>query len=370
MVKKRTSRLSGEGFHPSSSLNLPNEIPNSNTETVAFSKPKTRSIEKQFALQTPFVGIRLHNKIEESKLEVGRSKAEVLNLGEIYLNDLSDIRTFDLVNLKNRPVKVQLKAELRKPFHLSTWGFQVENENIDSLQPNRETFVEEDFAHLPNSVVRSSSKAVLCSENAYLGEGYNELFNHIGLINEVVLDPKASKRIIFSMSAKLDHQKPSNIHNSYNTLNADSSEEERMHLNETSCLLLTGRISIITQYANIKSGDVKESPSEINLPIQGQSCRSLLRLDVKELHFDDCVPGGSYVKDFTVWNRSEIPLLFNLVSSISGLGQADQLITCTDYNSGFIIGDKTCQAAAYGHVRIRVTFRPIEVSKTILLFFV
>jgi hypothetical protein len=36
---------------------------------------------------------------------------------------------------------------------------------------------------------------------------------------------------------------------------------------------------------------------------------------------------------------------------------------CTDYNSGYAVGDKTLQAAAYGHVKIRVTYRPAEVMR-------
>ncbi|GLD94924.1 hypothetical protein PINS_up003549 [Pythium insidiosum] len=145
----------------------------------------------------------------------------------------------------------------------------------------------------------------------------------------------------------------------------DSSEEERMHLNETSCLLLSGRVIVGVRYDDLlETSTMPPIPlPEVVVPLQAQVCRSLLRLDVRELHFDDCVPGGSFVKDFTVWNRSEIPLLFKLVSSVAAFAENRELLTFTDFNTGYAIGERTLQAAAYGHVRIRVTYRPEEVGE-------
>ncbi|GMF16774.1 unnamed protein product [Phytophthora lilii] len=303
------------------------------------------------------------SKAEQSRVEYRGGKGELLGLGEIYLNDLSDIFVFELTNQKARKLKLQLRAELRKPFQSSQWGFQLENENVSIMQ--RELQQEKDravasaeFNHVPFSVLRSSSKAALCAENVYLCEGYNELFNHIGTVSEVVLGPKETKRIMFSMCTKLT---PQHNANSAYVAAGDSSEEERAHLSETSCFVLSGRL--ILQPAFVDGSVTSRLPiPEMLVPLQGQVCRSLLRLDVKELHFDDCVPGGSFVKDFTVWNRSEIPLLFKLVSPMTPWSENKELLVCTDYNSGYVIGDKTLQAATYGHVRIRVTYRPTDVS--------
>ncbi|KAH7479294.1 uncharacterized protein KRP23_6087 [Phytophthora ramorum] len=313
----------------------------------------------------PAVTVAMLSKAEQSRVEYRGVKSELLGLGDIYLNDLSDIFVFEVTNQKTRTLKLQLRAELRKPFQSSQWGFQLENENITIMQrelqqeKDRAVAVDE-FNHVPFSVVRSSSKAALCAENVYLCEGYNELFNHIGTVDEIVLSPKETKRIMFSMCTKLTPQHNPASSSAY-VAAGDSSEEERAHLSETSCFVLSGRL--ILQPSLVDGSVSSRLPiPEMLVPLQGQVCRSLLRLDVKELHFDDCVPGGSFVKDFTVWNRSEIPLLFKLVSPMTPWSENKELLVCTDYNSGYVIGDKTLQAAAYGHVRIRVTYRPTDIG--------
>ncbi|KAG7384259.1 hypothetical protein PHYBOEH_009578 [Phytophthora boehmeriae] len=319
------------------------------------------SVPEPTPLQT--VSVAMLGKAEQSRVEYRGGKGELLGLGEIYLNDLSDLFVFEVSNLKNRKVKLQLRAELRKPFQSSQWAFQLENENVSimqrELQQERDRAVTPDeFNHVPFSVLRSSSKAALCAENVYLCEGYNELFNHIGTVDEILLAPKETKRITFSLCSILTPQ-----HNAAgNSVDGDSSEEERAHLSETSCFVLSGRLILQPSFVDGNVSSRLPIP-ELLVPLQGQVCRSLLRLDVKELHFDDCVPGGSFVKDFTVWNRSEIPLLFKLVSPMTPWSENKELLVCTDYNSGYIIGDKTLQAAAYGHVRIRVTYRPTEIGE-------
>lgn len=320
------------------------------------------------------VRIAMLSKNIQSKVEFRGVKGEVFSLGEIYLNDLSDIRVFEISNMKPRRVQLLLKLELRKPFQVSQWGFQLENENLELIDgAPSEVIATEEFNHVPFSVLRSSSKAALCAENVYLCEGYNELFNQIGTVEDLILEPNETKRVVFSLCAKLSPQHNTNNSTGHSSasysMNADSSEEERLHLHQTSCAIFAGRLIVKPRYLDrpVSSELVKDVRTtvfpapDIILPLQGQVCRSLLRLDVKELHFDDCVPGGSFVKDFTVWNRSEIPLLFKLVSSLSAFDETKDLITCTDYNTGYVIGDRTLQAAAYGHVRIRVTYRPEEV---------
>ncbi|CAI5704686.1 unnamed protein product [Peronospora effusa] len=317
----------------------------------------------------PAVSVAMLSKTEQSRVDYRGGKGELLSLGEMYLNELSDIFVFEVTNQKTHNLKLQLRVELRMPFQNSQWGFQLENENVSimqrELQQEKDRAVATDeFNHVPFSVLRSCSKAALCAENVYLCEGYNELFNHIGTVNEIELAPRESKRIVLSMYTKLTPQHNA-TGNAVYAAAEDSSEEERAHLSETSCFVLSGRLILQPSYVD-GSGISRLPIPEMLVPLQGHVCRSLLRLDVKELHFDDCVPGGSFVKDFTVWNRSEIPLLFKLVSPMTPWSENKELLVCTDYNSGYVIGDKTLQAAAYGHVRIRVTFRPTEIGE---LFF-
>ena len=41
-------------------------------------------------------------------------------------------------------------------------------------------------------------------------------------------------------------------------------------------------------------------------------CKSVLKVSTHEISFEDCVVGKSFVRDFTVWNSSEMPLDFEL----------------------------------------------------------
>ncbi|KDO27419.1 hypothetical protein SPRG_07007 [Saprolegnia parasitica CBS 223.65] len=285
--------------------------------------------------------------------------ANLFGFGDVYLSDLSSLRQFELINLQPFPVRVGLNAELRKPFHASTWGFQTHNENL----PDDDGVVE-------SPLVRSMSKSSFSSslaDTVFLDEGFNELFNQMGLIDSIVLEPNQAQRLIFSICVKHEASgtaaKPSTGLTSKANAGDDSSDEERLYLNESSFAALSGRLIFST---TILSPD--RSPTSpvgaldaITIPIQGNVCRSLLRLDVKELHFDDCIPGGSYVKDFTVWNRSEIPLVFRMMSSIPDDQKA--MLTCSDYNSGYAMGENPFQVAAYGHMRVRVTYRPVEVGE-------
>lgn len=367
---------SGTSSLSSSPLSFSSAANNSNNSASASAIGPSAA-----ASPSPYpIRIAMLSKNMRSRVDFRGVKGEVFSLGEIYLNDLSDIRVFEVTNVKPRRVELLLKLELRKPFQTSQYGFQLENENVERMTDGHpsEVVVTDEFNHVPFSVLRSSSKAALCAENVYLCEGYNELFNQIDTIDSLVLEPLETKRVVFALCAKLSPQHAGNSASSAGhaaasyALNADSSEEERMHLNQTSCAVLTGRLVVKHRYVDtsVPLSPPAASPSkrgsggpDLVLPLQGQVCRSLLRLDVKELHFDDCVPGGSFVKDFTVWNRSEIPLLFKLVSSLAAFDETKDLITCTDYNSGYVVGDKTLQAAAYGHVRIRVTYRPEEIGE-------
>ncbi|CAI5728749.1 unnamed protein product [Peronospora destructor] len=337
----------------------------SNADAVA-SVRVTTSVDAVQSPPLPAVSVAMLSKTEQSRVDYRGGKGELLGLGEIYLNELSDIYVFEVTNQKTHKLKLQLRVELRMPFQNSQWRFQLENENVNimqrELQQEKDRAVATDeFNHVPFSVLRSSSKAALCAENVYLCEGYNELFNHIGTVNEIELTPRESKRVVLSMYTTLTPQHNA-VGNTAYAAAGDSSEEERAHLSETSCFVLSGRLILQPSYVD-GSGTSRLPIPEMLMPLQGQVCRSLLRLDVKELHFDDCVPGGSFVKDFTVWNRSEIPLLFKLVSPMTPWSENKELLVCTDYNSGYVIGDKTLQAAAYGHVRIRVTFRPTEIGE-------
>lgn len=44
--------------------------------------------------------------------------------------------------------------------------------------------------------------------------------------------------------------------------------------------------------------------------------RCVMKVDCEELMFDDCVPSATYVKDFNIWNLSEIGTSISLIHSV------------------------------------------------------
>ena len=79
------------------------------------------------------------------------------------------------------------------------------------------------------------------------------------------------------------------------------------------------------------------------------------------LNFEDCVVGGTYFKDFTIWNRSEIELFFVLNTiDLSNQKNSSQLVFC-DYDTGEVLDQN--HVPAYSPLRIRIIFKPTEVGE-------
>lgn len=79
------------------------------------------------------------------------------------------------------------------------------------------------------------------------------------------------------------------------------------------------------------------------------------------LNFEDCVVGGTYFKDFTIWNRSEIGLFFVLNTiDLSNQKNSGQLVFC-DYDTGEVLDQN--HIPAYSPLRIRIIFKPTEVGE-------
>ncbi|RQM30883.1 hypothetical protein B5M09_011190, partial [Aphanomyces astaci] len=336
-----------------------------NTATTVATPPPAPTVSLT-PLVRPALAIRM---LPSSAVDT----ANLFSFGDIYLSDLSNLRQFEIVNLQACPVRVDLKADIRKPFHATSWGFQTHNENLTLVHvaPHDDMMDDNDSIGFTRSHSKSSMASSSAADTTYLDEGFNELFNQMGLIESLLLQPNQTQRVIFSMCVKFDTAplQHSSSGLSSNRPTDDSSDDERLHLHETSFVALSGRLLFATTVLEpngvaSSSRPPVSTPSDggaatIAVPLHGNVCRSLLRLDIKDLHFDDCVPGGSYVKDFTVWNRSEIPLIFRLVTSSVSTPEK-QLLTCSDYNTGYALGESPYTVAAYSHMRVRVTYRPME----------
>jgi predicted DNA-binding protein YlxM (UPF0122 family) len=91
-------------------------------------------------------------------------------------------------------------------------------------------------------------------------------------------------------------------------------------------------------------------------------CRSFLSSDIdsSEISFDDCIVGSTLFKDFTIWNRSEIPLHWALNVGNPCLLQSG-VLSFLDYDSGDIL--VTEPIGSYSHRRVRLRFRPVQVGE-------
>ncbi|KAF9578843.1 hypothetical protein BGW38_005164, partial [Lunasporangiospora selenospora] len=110
-------------------------------------------------------------------------------------------------------------------------------------------------------------------------------------------------------------------------------------------------------------------------------CRSVLYSNIGEtgITFEDCVVNQEYVKDFTIWNRSEIPLYWQMNVVDAGNASREEWLRFVDYEDSF--GNdvdenvdrtdengtphhsRTIQSSpipSYGYKRIRIIFRPRE----------
>ncbi|KAL5032177.1 hypothetical protein BDV3_000767 [Batrachochytrium dendrobatidis] len=102
---------------------------------------------------------------------------------------------------------------------------------------------------------------------------------------------------------------------------------------------------------------------QLTIKLRSRVCRSLLWTDISStgLIFDNCIVGGSYFKDFTVWNRSEIDLFWCLNTVDLSNRNGKNWLRFTDYNTGDPV--ENASVPAYSHQRIRVTFKPHETGE-------
>ncbi|KAJ3156718.1 hypothetical protein HDU86_003942 [Geranomyces michiganensis] len=101
---------------------------------------------------------------------------------------------------------------------------------------------------------------------------------------------------------------------------------------------------------------------QITVKFRSRVCRSVLWTDIGDtgISFEDCVVGGTYFKDFTVWNRSEIELYWTLNMVDLSKKQDSSWLKLSDYDTGVPLDGKPI--AAYSPRRIRLTFRPREMG--------
>ncbi|KAF0517022.1 peroxisomal membrane protein mpv17 [Gigaspora margarita] len=238
------------------------------------------------------------------------------------------------------------------------------------------------------------------------GHQFNQLFNYVNHIGEVEIAPGCSQKVILSFLPDRHYKNRRSTADSSMTTD-DISENETFDFFEVNGLLfffayiidkpndndvnthslapsiMEVDIGKDSEYIQFSSSDNKLSKYDIeNVPyrdietISGTSradhqvtvkfrstvCRSVLWTDVGEtgINFDDCVIGGVYFKDFTIWNRSEIELYW-LLNTVDLSSKREDWLKFLDYDTGELLDTKPIPS--YSHRRIRITFRPTEIGE-------
>lgn len=70
------------------------------------------------------------------------------------------------------------------------------------------------------------------------------------------------------------------------------------------------------------------------LTLLAKVCKLEMKVDATDFNFDNCLVGGSYVKDFTIRNHSEIPLLFGIkTDTVQHPSLLSEKLTCVQRSS-------------------------------------
>ncbi|KAJ1634027.1 hypothetical protein T492DRAFT_837174 [Pavlovales sp. CCMP2436] len=160
----------------------------------------------------------------------------------------------------------------------------------------------------------------LSNENLDDGDGeqvedddFNALFNYVNLIDELELDPRGTQTVVVSF-------RPRSLQHAYGFQRGDPFDDAARPLN-----------------GSLSGGPLKRH---------------------QEIILDECAPGRTSVKDFTIWNRSEVPLQYALHAKDAPAG----ILGFSHYDTGEEIEgpESSREIPGYAHERIRLTYAPPE----------
>ncbi|KAJ3261021.1 hypothetical protein HK103_006976 [Boothiomyces macroporosus] len=275
-------------------------------------------------------------------------------LDQVYDNGLHSLTRFEIKNTTDLKLTVKLRSNLTKI------AFQKSNENLpDQLQ------------------VENTNTVEYCM--ARTNTGFNQLFNFVGHIDQIDLEPFQTQKIIIAFLPTTEPNTP--------TIFKEDATHDFIEINgllfffcfkkdklglvkqDSKAILEKPIISpkigrTNTDPAKNIDGDVVIPPDfQVTTKFKSRICKSVFTTDISStgLIFDDCVVGGTYFKDFTVHNRSEIMLFWTLTSVDLSNKNHKNWLKFTDYDTGEPLDFSPL--AAYTPKRIRVSFKPTDVGE-------
>lgn len=320
-----------------------------------------------------------------------------ITLENVYYNGMHALRHIRLRNLCEKYVTVKMRSNLRHQI-----VFQLHNENFPVV--NNYSADEEDFVTntVAAAMVSRSNKTLEEFSNSH----FNQLFNYVNHIDQVELEPFQTKHIVLALlpsatanRAVTGHVEESDSdtvaeekdaledeptvkgENRFQTRYDSGKEEDTYNTFELNGMLFffgymhersytmedeSQSDTTVTANSQTPSADNNlagtEPDYQLSVKFRSSVCQSVLWTDISEvgLNFDDCVVGGTYFKDFTISNKSEIDLFWLLNTVDLNNANKDDCLRFTDYDTGEVLDDKPIPS--YSYRRVRVTFKPKEVG--------
>lgn len=334
-------------------------------------------------------------------------------LDQVYYNGLHSLTRFEIRNVSEHTLIVKLRSNVLVINQLNNQiAFQKTNENLPDILDN-----------YPTSSAESSMSSIFEKEQPLttntvdaamiMGNNYqfNQLFNFVNHIDQIELEPWQSQKIIIAFLAEKEalQLNQSNLDQDSNAETHDffevngvlfficfkkfnpkpsipahfedepvSAENQTInHEGKTYPLVMHRTKSELTNRSRADSRpyeiekNFNTTPPDFQVrhinqattKFRSRVCKSVLTTDISStgLIFDECVAGGTYFKDFTVHNRSEIELFWVLNTEDLSKNGNRSWLKFTDYETGEPL--EYTPIPAYSPKRIRITFKPLEIGE-------
>lgn len=179
----------------------------------------------------------------------------VVNLRNVILNEFHVLRKFSFISLCNETLCVKLESDLG-----SQIGFQIENENFD-----HENVAEQTVA-------------------TFLADDFNQLFNTVNLVSEVILQPRQVQQVILTFRPSepvkgLPKEKDEKEINQTTRQNESNEPLKRLSANVTEIFQVNGNLSFSASILgdSVESGNgeaTRIKNQKINVQFNSTVCRS------------------------------------------------------------------------------------------------
>eukprot|EP00050_Salpingoeca_kvevrii_P003835 m.235618 g.235618 ORF g.235618 m.235618 type:complete len:3290 (+) comp10891_c0_seq13:176-10045(+) len=241
----------------------------------------------------------------------------------VILDDTHVLRTVSIRNTASVPVRVELASNLGEQLH-----FQLENENL-----------------LPSGELKQPQEQ-------------NQVFNYVNWIDAVELAPGEARPVIITYLPDETHYAASS-----SSKKTGGTDDLQGHLAENHGFFeIHGKIFInATALAPVGTADEAEPLRfQKTLKFRSHVCRSIMAVDASELDlcFQDCVVDQNCFMDFSVHNKSQIPLTF-AISNLAAL--AEQNLDFSHVDTGETISGMVV-VSGYASIQLRANYRPQTVG--------